>query len=263
VGPPDEAEGRLRFEPRFYDQTCRDLRADVIVCRHVIEHIADPIALLNLVRGTVDGTGATLFFETPCVEWILSNDVIWDLFYEHCSYFTAASLRTVFERSGFAVRSVENVFGGQYLWLNATPADTPVALRLEPGRIPALARHFAETEAAHVLALRLRLEQLGSTGGVALWGAAAKGVTLANLVDPDRRLLACVVDLNPNKQGGYLPGTGHPIVAPDDLRRWKVETAIVMNPNYVDENARLLEQAGVHVRLVDLMNTGEVDAHSH
>jgi hypothetical protein len=96
-----------------------------------------------------------------------------------------------------------------------------------------------------------------------MWGAAAKGVTLANLCDPDRALIACVVDLNPNKQGAYLPGTGHRIVGPQDLAALKVRTAVMTNPNYLDENARLLRDASLDVRLVDLMQPGEVDAHRH
>ena len=46
----------------------------------------------------------------------------------------------------------------------------------------------------------------------------AKGVTIANLIDPTNELFACVVDLNPGKQGHFLAGTGHPIVGPHALQ---------------------------------------------
>ena len=263
LGPPTEADGRVRFERRFYDRTCRDVKADTVVSRHVIEHIPDPVALLRDVRDAVGDTPATIFFETPCVDWILSNAVIWDVFYEHCSYFTAGSLTTAFERAGFVVRSVRHTFGGQYLWLEAQAADEPLHSQLDAGRIPILAREFAAFEAAHVDLLRRRLEWLAQDGPLALWGAAAKGVTLANLVDADRKTITCIVDVNPNKQGGCLPGTGHPIIAPAQLASWNVRTAVVTNPNYLEENARLLEQASLDVRLVDLMHHGEVNANSH
>jgi hypothetical protein len=263
VGPSTDASGRVQFERRFYDRTCRDLKADVVVCRHVIEHLADPVGLLSVVHDTVVGTSATVFFETPCVEWILSKHVIWDVFYEHCSYFTAASLTAVFERAGFSVRSVRHTFGGQYLWLEAQPATEPIEPHWTAGEIPELAARFAEFEASHVDTLRHRLELLASDGPLALWGAAAKGVTLANLVDPGRSLIACIVDVNPNKRGACLPGTGHPIIAPEELRQWKVRTAVLTNPNYFEENARLLEHASLDVRLVDLMQNGEVNARSY
>jgi SAM-dependent methyltransferase len=263
LGPSTGADGRVRFERRFYDRTCADAKADTVVCRHVIEHIPDPVALLRDVRDAVGDTSATIFFETPCIEWILSNAVIWDVFYEHCSYFTAGSLTTAFERAGFDVRSVRHTFGGQYLWVEAQAAREPLHPQLDPGQIPILAREFAAFEAAHVDLLRRRLELLADDGPLALWGAAAKGVTLANLVDADRTMIACIVDVNPNKRGGCLPGTGHPIISPADLGAWNVRTAVVTNPNYLEENARLLEQASLDVRLVDLMHGGEVNAITH
>ena len=262
-GPDTDEGGRVRFERRFYDESCGGLDADVVVCRHVIEHIPDPVALLGLVRRTLGGRPARVFFETPCVEWILENDVIWDFFYEHCSYFTADSLTTAFARAGFDVSAIERTFGGQYLFADARPAAAGPAPPRRAGDIPRLAREFAAREAARIDLLRAQVDALGRDGRVALWGAAAKGVTVANLIDPDRRLFACVVDLNPNKQGALLPGTAHPIVAPAALPAHHVRTAVLTNPNYFDENARLLRDAGLDVRLVDLMHPGEVNARSH
>jgi SAM-dependent methyltransferase len=260
VGADVEAGGRVRFERRFYDATCADLAADAVVCRHVIEHIPDPVALLRVVRATLGNSSARVFFETPCVEWILRNEVVWDLFYEHCSYFTASSLSTAFARAGFEVDAVRHTFGGQYLWAEARPAAMEGGGAPAAGDVPRLAAAFSRHEAALVDALRARLAALAARGAVAIWGAAAKGVTLANLVDPDRTLIACVVDLNPKKQGRFLPGTGHPIVAPSQLRALGVRTALLTNPNYFDENARLLREASLEVQLVDLMRV-EADAH--
>jgi SAM-dependent methyltransferase len=263
LGPDEDLDGRVRFERRFYDDSCAHLQADAVVCRHVIEHIPDPVGLLRGVRAAVGDRPARVFFETPCVEWILRHEVMWDFFYEHCSYFTAGSLTSAFTLAGFAVESVCHAFGGQYLWIEARPADAATVERLEPGEIPALAVRFGQVEGARIARLRSQIERLAADGPVAMWGAAAKGVTLANLVDPQRRLLTCIVDLNPRKQGGCLPGTGHPIVGPRDLPAWHVRTVVVTNPNYFDENARLLRESSLDVRLVNLMDRDEVDAHSH
>ena len=262
VGPEVEAGGRLRFERRVYDQTSRSFAPDAVICRHVIEHIADPLALVRDVRESIAGAPARIFFETPCVEWILANEVIWDFFYEHCSYFTAASLRAAFERQGFAVDDVRHTFGGQYLWLEGR-AGTVTPAPFDAGAVPRLARRFAEHEAQLIEEVRRRLESLRADGPVAMWGAAAKGVTLAGLADPDCRLIACVVDLNPNKHGAALPGTGHPIVSPAGLAARGIRTAVVTNPNYLDENRRLLRELGSSVRLVDLMQHNERNAHPH
>ena len=94
-----------------------------------------------------------------------------------------------------------------------------------------------------------RIVDLRKGGRVALWGAGAKGATLANLVDPEGELIDCVVDLNPSKQGGFIPGTGHPIVSYTALPVRDVRTAILMNPNYRAENLALLAQSNIEVNL--------------
>lgn len=252
VGPDTDLEGRLEFRRCYYDASCIDVAADVVVCRHVIEHVPDPMALLRSLRAALGHSpGARVFFETPCVEWILHHRVLWDFFYEHCSLFTATSLSLAFRRAGFAVERVEHIFGGQYLWLEARVADVASPAEQVPAETAALANAYGEEVNTLRLHWQTRLQELGLRGKVALWGAAAKGATFANLVDPDCSLINCVVDLNPNKQGGHIPGTGHPIVAPADLPLRRVKSAVLMNPNYRDENLRLLAAAGIELDLID------------
>lgn len=256
VGPATDLDGRLHFEKRYYSPECTEISADVIVCRHVIEHVPNPLDLLHTIRqALVNSPQAKVFFETPSVEWILKNRVIWDFFYEHCSYFSADSLTTAFETTGFKIENIWNVFGGQYLWLEATLSiEEPALVNRKPGLIPNLVKKFALSEHKLKEVLGDRLQVLAAKGKIALWGAGAKGVTLANLVDPGRQWIVCVVDLNPNKQGHYLPGTGHPIVGYQELAKYGVETAILMNPNYREENLALLQESSLNVKLIDLMD---------
>jgi len=252
VGEDIELDGRLAFRRCYYDDTCTDVAADVVVCRHVIEHVPEPMALLRSVRAALGHSPkARVFFETPCVEWILHNRVVWDFFYEHCSLFTAASLSLAFQRAGFAVERVEHIFGGQYLWLEARVSNASLPTIQSLPETAKLAQAYGAEEETLRQKWLARLIELKASGKVALWGAGAKGATFANLVDPDCTLIDCVVDLNPNKQGRYIPGTGHPIVAPADLPRRGVSSAVLMNPNYREENLRLLADAGIELELID------------
>ncbi len=242
-GPQEEFGGRLRFVRQFYAPDPDNGPIDVVICRHVIEHVADPLALLGAVGAALEGTaGARVIFETPGIGWILHHRVFWDFFYEHCSLFSAASLGGAFARAGFAVTAVRQVFAGQYLLLEATPG----APKRPPwaGDIPDLARHYGRSETARVGAWRLRLAVLAASGPVAIWGAGAKGVTLAGLVDPDLEHIDCVVDINPAKQGRFVPGTGHPIVAPEALAARGVRNVVLMNPAYRKEVAAMLPACG-------------------
>ncbi len=250
--PTPAPHPRIQFEQRYYDSDCTHIPVDVVICRHVIEHVPDPVGLLKSVRAAlVNSPHARLFFETPCVDWILEHQVVWDFFYEHCSYFTASSLSTAFQQAGFNVTEVKHIFGGQYLWLEATIAPAQAEVTYQPNQTQVLAAKFAQVELATISALKTKIQSLTTQGNVALWGAGAKGVTLANLVDPDRKSIAAVIDLNPNKHDGYLPGTGHPIINYLDIDRYQIESAILMNPNYYQENIDLLQAANLELQLID------------
>lgn len=250
-GPNSDLGGRLVFRRCYYDDQCADVAADVVVCRHVIEHVPEPLVLLRSIHSALASTPkARIFFETPCVEWVLRHQVVWDFFYEHCSLFNATSLALAFERTGFTVEHIKPIFGGQYLWLEARVGSAPAKASCNI-EIAALAQSYAANEFALTQNWLAHLLALKAEGKVALWGAGAKGATFVNLVDPTRELIDCVVDLNPNKQGCYIPGTGHPIVAPADLPRRSVRNAVLMNPNYREENLRLLADTGIELNLID------------
>lgn len=255
LGPPEELAGRLRFENRYYDQDCTDIRADVVVSRHVIEHVPDPVGLLRTIHFTLgDSPHAQVFFETPCLEWILRHQVVWDFCYEHCSYFTADSLQTAFEIAGFDVQGCRHLFGGQYLWIEAILAHHPVTKSASDlDSLVSLAVAFQAAERELIDKWRQLVDGFARLGKVALWGAAGKGTTFANLVDPDCESLAVVVDINPRKQGRYLPGTGHRIIAPRQLPEFGVKTALVLNPNYCSEIKSLLKSEAIEVDVIDLM----------
>lgn len=251
VGPDQELGGRLRFERRFYDATCTDIPADAVVSRHVIEHVPDPLELLGAIFAALaHRPGARLFLETPCAAWILENVVVWDLFYEHCSLFTAGSLATACERAGFTVDSIDHVFGGQYLWLEASNRR-PARVSRDPGRMPELAGRFARMQAQKLARWHSSVRELAGARRLALWGAGAKGVTFANLVDPDRAYFECLVDINPTKQGAYVAGTGHPILGLFGLVERGVSAAVLLNPNYEGEVVALLRERQLAIDVLD------------
>lgn len=260
-GPAEDLGGRVRFVRDYFGPAHEDAAADAVVCRHVIEHVADPVALLRSIRRLLPRARA--FFETPDVEWILRRRAIWDFFYEHCSYFSAGSLATAFRVAGYSAGRVRRVFEDQYLWIEAEPDPDPAAQAAprDAGRVPALAAEFGEAEGRLVARWRALVGRLAAAGAVALWGAGAKGVTFANLVDPGRRLIDCVVDIYPVKQGCYVPGTGHRIVAHPELARRGVRSVLLMNPNYYGEVAAALAGARIGAELIDLTEWASEDSH--
>ena len=255
-GDDSELAGRLRFHRCFYAPDQARAPADIVVSRHVIEHVPEPMTLLRGIRQSVAGSRqARVCFETPCARWILEHAVVWDFFYEHCSLFTADSLAAAFESAGFRVDSVEHVFGGQYLWLEAVPDERETGPAISKSReVVDLARRFTTREARLVEHWRRQVEAYAAAGPLVVWGGGAKGVTFANLVDQDRRWIDAVVDVNPNKQGRFLPGSAHPIIAPESLADRRIKTVMLLNPNYAEEIGRHVRSLGLQLDVVDLMH---------
>ena len=237
--PPSQPP-RLYFHREMYGPDSARVTADVLLCRHVIEHIPTPAPFLDSVASALAGSGyPRVYFETPDVSWIFEHKVYFDVFYEHCSYFSPGSIRAAFGRAGFDVTAVDRIFGGQYLWLEARRGtDGANRSALEPGELPAMALAFGDAEARWRSSAAAALRDMA--GPVAVWGAGAKGATYASLLDPDHQHIDCIVDINPGKQGAFLPGSGHPVLAPEALIGRGVRTVVLMNPNYRDEVAASL-----------------------
>jgi hypothetical protein len=251
-----EAKPPLKIQARYFDRAAAaEIQADIdaIASRHVIEHVTEPVAFLKAVRAALPAESKVeLFIETPCVEWILAGGVVQDFFYEHCSYFTAETLASCLCRAGFFVDSVEHVFTGQYLWAKAHPDDS-VATDL-PGALSqlALAEQFSTRSGKIAEVWRSDLQRIVAGGGkVALWGAAAKGVTFSSIVDPDRVLIDCLIDVNPKKQGNFAPISAHPIVAADQAASRGVTHVVIMNPNYRAEIVAMVRDRSLNFALLD------------
>jgi hypothetical protein len=201
-------------------------------------------------------TPPIVLFEVPDVERVLDEVAFWDVFYEHCSYFTADTLRFAFERAGFDVLAVRRVYDGQYLVLEARPrragAATTHADCDSAGAVLALAGRFVDRYRSITAACRANLERFVADGKtVALWGGGAKAVSFLTSLDVGH-LVEFAVDVNPNKQGKYLVGTGHAVVGPEQLREHSSLQLVVMNPVYVAEITTTVEALGVDAQIISV-----------
>ncbi|MBY0118835.1 class I SAM-dependent methyltransferase [Paenibacillus sp. FSL L8-0435] len=255
IGPEVDYGGRLRFEKKLYNEDSVDIKADVVLCRHVIEHIPDPVMLLKSIKkALVHSPQARVFFETPCVDWIFENKVMFDFFYEHCSYFNEKSISKAFELAGFEVISVDRIFNGQYMWLEAksTELDGESKDKSYVHYADSSSIGFSENEFEWKRRTMEQISMYSEYGRTAIWGAGAKGVTFLNLIDPEMKYIDCVIDVNPNKVGKYLPGTGHEIVGIESLKRKDLATIIITNSNYLNEIKAIVEFKKLDINLVDL-----------
>lgn len=253
TGDTNQLEGKVTFEKTYYGPDSSHIPADVVIFRHVLEHIIDPVYFLEEIRRTlINSPHAKIFCEVPCVEWILQNQVFWDFYYEHCMYFSSASLKTAFEKAGFQVDTVKHIYYGQFLWLEATIPEQKPAITKQVGSIPNLVQDFSRAETHFKQNWQNKIKALVAQGEkIVLWGAAARGTTFLNLIDPDNQNISAVVDMNPKKQGTFISRTGHPIISYEKLKQLGITYAIVLNRNFVNEIKALLHENNLNIKVIE------------
>ncbi len=237
-------EGAVRILPTFYEAMPGE-PADLVCCKMTLEHVPRPAALVRLVA-TRQGAGTRLFVQVPNARPIFERAAFWDVYYEHCNYFDAASLAGLLARAGFGVEELAETYAGQYLTAHAValPAPPPV-----PSPRPAATGSFAVGAAAAIAAWRAWLAALERGGRrVVLWGGGSKAVAFLAALAPCPAV-AAAVDINPRKDGTFLAGTGHPVVAPERLPSLRPDAVVVMNPIYLAEVRARLDALGLSLPL--------------
>lgn len=71
----------------------------------------------------------------------------------------------------------------------------------------------------------------------AVWGGASKGVIFSLFLERAGGKVDRVIDINPAKQGRFLPGTGLRVMSPEEGLADLPQGSLiqVMNPNYLEE----------------------------
>lgn len=191
--------------------------AEGIVMRHVLEHMSDPFGFLSAITNANEGKGK-IYIEVPCFDWICKHSAWFDIFYEHVNYFRLPDLNRMF---GNVVESGK-LFGGQYIYIvaelssiqqptfNGIPNSKKVEFSADKG------------------------VQFSS---MVVWGGASKGVIYSLLKIRAGSKIDMVIDINPSKQGKYLPATGLLVSSPKDAMKilLKGSNIFVMNGNYMNE----------------------------
>jgi SAM-dependent methyltransferase len=191
-----------------------------LVLRHVLEHIQDPVEFLARLARANAGQGR-IYIEVPCFDWICQRRAWFDVFYEHVNYFRLGDFHRMF---GQVVES-GRLFGGQYLYVVAELASLRTPVRDAADAVP-FPEDFTDG-----------IGRYDGERGCAIWGGASKGVIFALLKERRGSPVQTVIDINPAKQGRFLPATGLRVGSPaEELERLAAGSRVfVMNSNYLEE----------------------------
>jgi hypothetical protein len=246
--------GNLTLIKDYYSDCYGYYKSDLICCRHVLEHIYDPGDFLNLVRKAARlGTNSIVFFEVPYALFTLRDLSIWDIIYEHYSYFTCSSMTRLFRTCGFEVFDIYDSFEGQFLCLEASPGDVTNHVGIpncyDLKEASNLISNFNNKYHRKLEIWHNKLAKFISENfKILLWGAGSKGVSFLNTLNIKSEI-EYVVDINPRKHFKFIPGTGQQVVPPKFLQDYQPDVVILMNTIYKSEVELFLKEAGLRPSL--------------
>ena len=242
----EEDDRGIEYHQSYVSADDIDEEFDLVVCRHVVEHV-DEIGdfVSEVARIAKSAGGAAVAIETPEFEWIVNNRCFWDVFYEHCNYFSMPVLARLCEGAGFEVLRHQKVFGEQYQLIELRPRAT-TQVRTATVSTGLLASFAESTDSKHH-ELREAIGLGRESAHWAIWGAGAKGVTLCNLLGDEH--LSAVIDSNTEKQGGYIPGVGMKVIPPDEPMIKYLGLILIANPIY---------EAEIRKALIDVEYSGNI-----
>lgn len=245
------AADRLTFITDFYNEKYADYQADFICCKMTLEHIPETRDFVSTLYRSCVGSESVIFFQVPNADYVLDDLAFWDVYYEHCSYFTSGSLSVLFEQCGFEVLNTWTDYDDQYLMIEAKPRPMNDNLmpEIKSARVNKTLQKAARFETA-VHQLRAdwahHIQAFQADGRhIVLWGGGSKGVAFLTTLNLTLEDIRYVVDINPNKTGTFMAGTGQEIVAPAFLKNYRPDVVIIMNPIYKEEIENDLANLGL------------------
>ncbi len=227
--------------------------ADFVCCLSVFEDIPRPESFLAAAHALASRKDAPLYFEVFNAWRALDAQEVWSVHYEQCNYFSLQSLKRVFALNGFSVEAASTCYeGDQYLFVEArTEKEGAVGASAPAEReVPQTLLTFEDNFRKNIeLWNGLLADCKQKNERVVVWGTGGKGITFLNSLD-DARSIEFVAEINPDKQGKYLPGTGQKIVPPEFLAEYQPHKIIITNALYEREMKQQARAMGVEAEFL-------------
>lgn len=201
------------------------LRPDFLICRHVIEHLAEPLQFVSDIAFWCNTYEVFPIFvaEVPRIDEAVRQRRVNDYLYEHPSNFTQFSFRNMFEVAGYEALDVRPVYGDEVVVAIVRPKAQP---RL--AEIRRTAEEYRDALKDQDGRVRAELDALRDQGKtIAFWGATGKGAAFLNAFDLFDNSYPVVVDSDYNKVGRFVPRTAQEIRPPEHLLEHPADVIVI------------------------------------
>lgn len=247
----------ITFIKDYFSKAYAGYHGDFICCRMTLEHIQETGDFIKTIRDSIENHPRTIvFFQVPDITRILKCCAFEDLYYEHCSYFSAGSLARLFRHCGFQILDIQTAFDQQYVLMDAGLDKQKIGqIFLQENDLESILQETAMFQDRYLSKINywntVLLDNKTKGKRVVIWGSGSKGVAFLNGLKHSNGI-EFAVDINPYRQGTYMAGTGQKIETPDFLAEYKPSVVIIMNDIYKKEIQECLNQMDLHPEVLTL-----------
>ncbi len=247
----------VRTEEAFFGrETARRLsarygKAALLVGNNVLAHVPDINDFVGGMKAML-ADGGVITMEFPHLQRLIDGNQFDTIYHEHYSYLSFFVAHRIFAHHGITLFDVEElpthggslrVYGRHAEDGGRAVSDSVPALLERERRLGmnTLEYYAAFEERAReakrrLLEFLIQVKRQGRT--VVGYGAPGKGNTLLNYCGIRRDFLDYTVDLNPHKQGAFLPGTRIPVFHPDKIPETRPDYVLILPWNLEKEIRR-------------------------
>ncbi|MGH9606794.1 MAG: class I SAM-dependent methyltransferase [Terracidiphilus sp.] len=224
---------------------CGFERADLIIIRHVLEHIDDFLPIFAGIDHLAE-PDATLVIEVPDLASTVKHAIFSNIYHIHPCYFDVRTLSDLLARYGWqAVGSTTvDIFGGSLLvWaqrkgMAKRPAFSFREVTRQPARIVNSSELYSFVLTWKETAQKARefFDRLRNRGAhIAGYGAAERTASMIGASGLDASHVSVIFDRNPHLDGRMLPGSRIPILHPSAIAAHKPEYLVIFAQSFEDE----------------------------
>jgi 2-polyprenyl-3-methyl-5-hydroxy-6-metoxy-1,4-benzoquinol methylase len=177
-------------------------RFDVVMNRHLIEHIDFPVDFAASFRKIL-GDSSYIMIETPNGAYHLHHGLLDPFHFEHLSVFTPASLAVCLRKAGFQIEQMFSDSRNLIAVCKAGGEAEQTTMRTSEVEIlVAQAVLFGSRFKEYLSRLDSLIEEITAQGAtIGVWGVGSFGISIFALSKTLREAVVAVVDRDPRKHG--------------------------------------------------------------
>ncbi|MHA2174313.1 MAG: class I SAM-dependent methyltransferase [Candidatus Hodarchaeales archaeon] len=232
-------KGTIKINRGFYSEKDSEIKADVLVLRHVLEHIEHPRLFLERIIKTMN-TNPLLFIEVPDFQCIAESGDYFEISMEHCNYFTKSSLKNLITESGMEVIEVFSLFDNKYIGLVAGSKKKDNKMK-EKYQDHSAKKLFLTQSTKKWKNVKDIIENKFKND-FTVWGAGGRGVSFLNtLEESELNRIPLIIDMNEQKHRRFCAGVGKRIMPFSKLSSTNITDILIMNSIYHREISQILK----------------------